>query len=64
MNKPNSYPVLFYKKFSLRSLKYEWRWRITASNGRIIGASTEGYINKGDCIYNAQSVGISLIEVI
>jgi len=33
--------------------KNEWRWRRTASNGRIVGASTEGYINKGDCIANA-----------
>ena len=31
----------------------EWRWRRTASNGRIVGASTEGYKNKQDCIDNA-----------
>ena len=24
----------------------EWRWRVTATNGRIIGASSEGYKNK------------------
>lgn len=31
----------------------EWRWRRTASNGNIVGASTEGYKNKQDCIDNA-----------
>ena len=23
-----------------------WRWRRTASNGRIVGASTEAYVNR------------------
>ena len=31
----------------------EWRWRRTASNGRIVGASTQGYKNKQDCVDNA-----------
>jgi len=35
----------------------KWRWRRTASNGRIVGASTEGYVNKSDCISNAQRNG-------
>lgn len=32
----------------------EWRWRRTAPNGKIVGASTEGYHNKADCQKNAQ----------
>lgn len=35
----------------------EWRWRRTASNGRIVGAATQGYINKVDCIDNARRHG-------
>jgi uncharacterized protein YegP (UPF0339 family) len=35
----------------------QWRWRRTAPNGNIIGASTEGYINKGDCAGNARRNG-------
>ena len=35
----------------------EHRWRRTASNGRIVGASTEGYKNKADCIANARRHG-------
>ncbi len=35
----------------------EWRWRRTASNGRIVGASTQGYKNRADCIANAQRNG-------
>jgi uncharacterized protein YegP (UPF0339 family) len=35
----------------------KWRWRRTASNGRIVGAATEGYSNKSDCISNARRNG-------
>lgn len=35
----------------------EWRWRRTASNGCIVGASSEGYVNKADCIANARRNG-------
>ncbi len=35
----------------------EWRWRCTASNGEIVGASTEGYHNKSDCEDNAHRNG-------
>ena len=34
-----------------------WRWRKTASNGRIVGASSQGYVNKRDCIANAKREG-------
>ena len=33
---------------------HEWRWRRIASNGRIVGASCQGYVNKSDCIANAE----------
>lgn len=36
-----------------------WRWRRTASNGNIVGAATEGYVNKSDCIANAQRNGMT-----
>ena len=35
----------------------EWRWRLRASNGKIIADSGEGYINKQDCEY-----GIGLVK--
>lgn len=31
----------------------QWRWRRIASNGRIVGASSQGYVNKKDCTDNA-----------
>ena len=37
--------------------KGEWRWRRVAPNGNIVGASTEGYKNKQDCIDNARRNG-------
>ncbi|TIR26599.1 MAG: DUF1508 domain-containing protein [Mesorhizobium sp.] len=36
-----------------------WRWRRTASNGRIVGASSQGYNNRADCIDNARRNGMS-----
>ena len=36
----------------------EWRWRRKASNGEIVGSSSEGYHNKSDCIANAQRNGM------
>jgi outer membrane protein OmpA-like peptidoglycan-associated protein/uncharacterized protein YegP (UPF0339 family) len=35
----------------------QWRWRRTAPNGNIVGASTAGYINKADCVGNARRNG-------
>ncbi|WP_181703532.1 YegP family protein [Chthonobacter albigriseus] len=35
-----------------------WRWRRTASNGRIVGSSTQAYSNKSDCIDNAKRNGM------
>jgi len=37
--------------------KDEWRWRHTASNGVIVGAASEGYINRADCVANAEHYG-------
>lgn len=42
----NKSHVLFY-----RSGK-EWRWSIRASNGKIIGASSEGYHGRARCVAN------------
>lgn len=44
----------FYK-----NTKNEWRWRRTAPNGNIVGAASEGYKNKIDCIENAKRHGFS-----
>ncbi len=38
----------------------EWRWQRTASNNEIVGASTEGYQNRSDCVANAVRQGYSL----
>ena len=35
----------------------KWRWRRTAPNGNIVGAATEGYVNKIDCEANARRNG-------
>lgn len=37
--------------------KKEWRWTRTASNGRIVGASTEGYSSRQNCVENAKRNG-------
>lgn len=35
----------------------EHRWRRIAPNGRIVGASSQGYVNRADCVANAQRNG-------
>lgn len=40
----------------------KWRWRRTAPNGRIVGASTQGYADKSDCVENAQRNGFEDVE--
>jgi uncharacterized protein YegP (UPF0339 family) len=42
----------FYK-----DAKGEWRWRRKAPNGETVGASTEGYKNREDCVANAKRNG-------
>ena len=42
----------FYK-----DAKGEWRWRRIAGNNRIVGASSEGYKNRKDCVANASRDG-------
>ena len=36
----------------------EFRWRRTASNGEIVGKSSESYVKKADCKSNAQRHGM------
>ena len=33
-----------------------WRWRVTAPNGRIIGASTEAYVDRDKAVANCERV--------
>lgn len=37
----------------------EWRWTRRASNGRIVGASSEGYSTRAKCVENARRNGYS-----
>ena len=37
----------------------EWRWRLTAQDGEIVGASSAGYTSKSDCINNAHRHGMN-----
>jgi len=37
--------------------KREWRWARKSSNGRIVGASTEGYTTRANCLANAKRNG-------
>lgn len=36
--------------------KGEWRWSLKHRNGRIVGASTEGYKRRSACIKNLELV--------
>lgn len=34
-----------------------WRWRVYAPNGVLVGASSEGYVRRIDCVANARRFG-------
>ncbi|MCB9096048.1 MAG: DUF1508 domain-containing protein [Arcobacter sp.] len=34
-----------------KDIRAEWRWRLKATNGKIIATSGEGYNNKQDCLH-------------
>lgn len=51
----NAYPIKFFKDW-----RGNWRWRIKATNGKIISASTESYKNRIDCESNARMTGLAL----
>ncbi len=51
-------------KFELyKDKKKEWRWRLKASNGKIIADSGEGYKNKEDA-ENGISLVVSLDDAV
>lgn len=43
--------------------KGEWRWRVRADNGNVVGDSGEGYKNLGDAIRGLQALGEFLVRV-
>ena len=49
------HPMNFYK-----DKDGQWRWRIKARNGHIIGASTQGYVRRDACEYNTLSIAASI----
>ena len=36
----------------------EWRWRLRASNAKIVANSSEGYKNKQDCVHGTGIVKV------
>lgn len=40
-----------------KDVSNEWRWERKSANGNIVGASTEGYKNREDCVANAKRNG-------
>jgi uncharacterized protein YegP (UPF0339 family) len=50
-----------------KDAKGEWRWRLKASNGRIIADSGEGYKNESECKADIDrvkgSAGAPVVEI-
>ncbi|MGL2966082.1 DUF1508 domain-containing protein [Flavobacterium sp. XGLA_31] len=44
--------------------KKEWRIQIKSDNGKIIFASSEGYINQSDCVANLVSVSHITTDIV
>lgn len=49
---------LNYPYFSVyKDVAGQWRWQLKAKNHKTIGDSSEGYVNKSDCLH-----GIDLVK--
>lgn len=42
----------------------DWRWRVVATNERIVGASSEGFRRRKTAIANAKKVYLGLLSAI
>lgn len=51
-----------YKVSIYKTKRKEWRWKIKASNNRIIAASTESYKNRIDCRENLLMIKAALAD--
>ena len=47
-------------KFQKHLISRQWRWKITADNGKIIACSSESFHNKKDCEHNFEITGIEI----
>lgn len=43
-----------------RDKRRKFRWRVTASNGEIVGASSQGFVRKKDCNRNGEKLARAL----
>lgn len=48
----------FYRMY--QDVLGQWRWRYVASNGKIIGISSESYVNKSDCRHSIVLMKLSV----
>jgi uncharacterized protein YegP (UPF0339 family) len=55
--KPKKYTIVMWRALG------EWRWTMRARNGRIVGASTEGYKRRAAAIANMHTVTNFLFRI-
>ena len=46
-----------------RDKRNKWRWRLSSANGKIVGASTQGYSRRGDAVENFDFSALDISEV-
>lgn len=39
-----------------KDVRGQWRWTLKASNHVIVATSSDGYLNKGDCLHGIELV--------
>jgi uncharacterized protein YegP (UPF0339 family) len=50
------YRLTIYKSWNGNAYADEWRWTLRGPNGRIIGASSEGFRKRANCAANFRQV--------
>ena len=49
--------------FKKHPLTRQWRWKLIASNGKTLAASSESFWNRKDCVDNAKKTGSALVKL-
>ena len=67
MEEVKTHPFEIYKvtvnRWNLiKKTQTQYRWRIRANNGKIVDASTESFVNRADCEYNAKCSAKSIMK--
>ncbi|MBN9400379.1 MAG: DUF1508 domain-containing protein ['Candidatus Kapabacteria' thiocyanatum] len=59
-----SAPAREWQWYLFKDTAGKFRWNCKADNGNIVYASSQGYVNRTDCVANATAIGFSVTNMV